>query len=47
MIARARDSVKLITLEGHYKPCYMNGNPKIQKNLKNPPMRPIASHIGA
>ena len=36
----------LSTLEGHYLPGYMYGNPKIHKDSSNPPIRPIISHIG-
>lgn len=33
-------------LEGHYEPGYIYGNPKIHKNLNDPPLRPIISQIG-
>jgi len=33
-------------LEGHYSPGYMYGNPKIHKNIEDPPLRPIISQIG-
>ena len=33
-------------LTGHFKPGYIYGNPKIHKNIKDPPLRPIISTIG-
>ena len=39
-------SIKLKPLEGHYEPGYMYGSPKIHKNDKDPPLRPIISQIG-
>ena len=36
----------LATLEGHYTPGYIYGNPKIHKDVNNPPIRPIISQIG-
>ena len=31
---------------GHFSPGYIYGNPKIHKNTKDPPLRPIISQIG-
>ena len=31
---------------GYYSPGYIYGNPKIHKNLEDPPLRPIISQVG-
>ena len=33
-------------LVGYYSPGYIYGNPKIHKNLEDPPLRPIISQVG-
>ena len=40
------DGTKMSKIIGHYTPGYIYCNPKIHKNINNPPMRPIISQIG-
>lgn len=45
-INAANSDVKFKKLIGHYEPAYIYANPKIHKNIHDPPYRPIISQIG-
>ena len=45
-ILNTRHSQNIALLEGHFEAGYLYGNPKIHKDSKNPPLRPIISQIG-
>ena len=46
LINKGNHSIKLPLPVGEYNPGYIYGNPKIHKNIKDPPLRPIISQIG-
>ena len=45
-INAVKNSLGFKQLIGHFQPGYIYGNPKIHKNIQNPPLRPIISQIG-
>ena len=44
--ANARNDCYIPKILGHFEPGYIYGNPKIHKNINDPPLRPIVSQIG-